>query len=88
VRGDFGANFAVLRKFSEETGGSFFSPKARLEEIRAAFNAINEELQGQYSLAYVSANKRRDGSFRTVEIRCKLPGVRVRTRKGYYAPKA
>lgn len=87
VRGEFGANFGVLKDFAAETGGSFFSPRARLEEIRAAFRSINEELQGQYSLGYVSTNKRRDGSFRTVDIRCKVSGVRVRTRKGYYAPK-
>ena len=87
VRGDFGVNFGVLKKFAEETGGSFFSPKAKLDEMRAAFRAINEELQGQYSLAYISTNKRRDGSFRTVEVRSKQSGVRVRTRKGYYAAK-
>ncbi len=87
VRGDFGTDFGVLRKFAEETGGNFFSPRAKLAEIQAAFRSINEELQGQYSLAYVSTNKRRDGAFRPVEIRCKATGVRVRTRKGYYAPK-
>ena len=87
VRGGFGTDFGVLRKFAEETGGSFFSPRAKLVEIQAAFRSINEDLQGQYSLAYVSTNKRRDGAFRTVEIRCKATGVRVRTRKGYYAPK-
>ena len=87
VRGGFGTDFGVLRKFAEETGGSFFSPRAKLAEIQAAFRSINEDLQGQYSLAYVSTNKRRDGAFRTVEIRCKATGLRVRTRKGYYAPK-
>jgi VWFA-related protein len=87
VRGGFGTDFGVLRKFAEETGGSFFSPRAKLTEIQAAFRAINEELQGQYSLAYVSTNKRHDGAFRAVEIRCKTTGVRIRTRKGYYAPK-
>jgi Ca-activated chloride channel homolog len=87
VRGDFGANFGVLKKFSDDTGGSFFSPRARLAEMEAAFKAIGEELQGQYSLAYTSTNKKRDGSFRAIEIRSKLSGVRVRARKGYYAAK-
>lgn len=88
VRGELGAKFGVLKKFAEETGGSFFSPHARLPEIQAAFRAIGAELQGQYSLAYSSTNKKRDGSFRSIEIRCKLSGVRIRARKGYYAPKA
>lgn len=88
VRGDFGSDFGVLKKFAQETGGSFFSPRATLREIQAAFQVIGEELQGQYSLAYVSTNKRRDGSFRSIELRCRLSGVRIRTRKGYYAPKS
>ncbi len=88
VRGEFGANFGVLKKFAEETGGSFFSPHARLSEIQAAFKAIGEDLQGQYSLAYSSTNKKKDGSFRSIEIRCKVSGVHIRTRRGYYAPKS
>ncbi len=88
VRGDFGADFGVLKKIIKETGGTFFSPKAKLSEIQDAFRSIGEELQNQYSLAYVSTNKEKDGSFRTIKVRCKLSGVQIRTRKGYYAPKA
>lgn len=87
VRGEMGANFGVLKQFAEETGGSFFSPRAELGEIRAAFQAIGEALKGQYSLAYRSTNPRKDGSFRTIELRCKVKGVRIRARKGYYAPR-
>lgn len=87
VRGEFGTDFGVLRSFAKETGGAFFSPRARPAEVQAAFRSINEELNGQYSLAYVSNNKRRDGAFRSIELRCKLNGVHIRTRKGYYAPK-
>lgn len=87
IRGEFGADFGVLKSFAKETGGEFFSPRARPAEVQAAFRAINEELNGQYSLAYVSTNKRRDGAFRAIEIRSKLNGVRIRARKGYYAPK-
>lgn len=87
VRNEFyGTNFGVLKKFAKETGGAFFSPRAKLEEIQAAFRSIGEELQGQYSLAYISNNKKKDGSFRKIEIRCKVRGVRIRARKGYYAP--
>lgn len=88
VKSDFGTNFGVLKRMAEETGGNFFSPRARFDEIQAAFRAIQEDLKGQYSLGYVSTNKRRDGSFRNIEIRSKMSGIRIRTRKGYYAPKA
>jgi Ca-activated chloride channel family protein len=81
------SSFRVLKKFAEETGGAFFSPHAKLSEIQAAFRSIGEDIQGQYSLAY-AMNARKDGSFHTIEIRCKMSGVRVRARKGYYAPKA
>ena len=85
---EFGSNFGVLKKFAEETGGGFFSPRARMAEIQTAFKAISEDLKGQYSLAYTPDNKNKDGRFRSIEVRCKIGGVRVRARKGYYAPKA
>jgi VWFA-related protein len=84
----FGHDFGVLKKFAEETGGEFFSPRARLDEIREAFRSIGEDIQGQYSLAYQSDNGIKDGKFRSIRIRCKVRGVRIRARKGYYAPRA
>jgi len=88
VRGDEATNFGVLKKFAEETGGAFFSPRAKFSEIQEAFKAIGEEIQGQYSLAYSATNKKKDGTFRSIDLRCKVRGVRVRARKGYYAPKS
>jgi Ca-activated chloride channel family protein len=87
VRGDLGANFDVLERFARETGGRFFSPRARVADMQQAFLAINNELRSQYSLAYTSTNTRRDGAFRSLQVESRVRGVRVRTRKGYYAPK-
>lgn len=87
VRDEYGESFGVLKRFAEDTGGSFFSPSARLAELRTAFRAIGTDLQQQYSLAYRSTNEKRDGSFRSIDLRCKVPGVRIRARRGYYAPK-
>jgi Ca-activated chloride channel homolog len=87
VRGDFGVNFGVLKKFAEETGGLFFSPHSKLSEIQEAFRAIGEDLKSQYSLAYSSTNPKKDGTFRSIEIRPRQPGLRIRARKGYYAPR-
>jgi Ca-activated chloride channel homolog len=81
-------NFGVLKNFTKETGGAFFSPRARLSEIQSAFQSIGQEIQGQYSLGYVSTNKKRDGAFRAIDLRCKVNGARLKVRKGYYAPKS
>jgi Ca-activated chloride channel family protein len=86
VRGEFGAKFGVLKKFAEETGGDFFSPRAKFSEIQGAFRAIGTELQGQYSIAYSPTNRKKDGSFRSIQVRSKQNGVKIRARKGYYAP--
>ena len=84
---EFNSNFGVLKNFAEETGGEFFSPRAKLNEIRDAFRSIGEDIRGQYSLAYRSGDQRKDGKFRAISIRCKKRGVRIRARKGYYALK-
>jgi VWFA-related protein len=81
-----GANFGDLKDFAAETGGAFFSPRARPTEIQSAFRSIREDIQGQYSLAY-ALNARKDGSFHTIDLRCKIGGIKIRARKGYYAPK-
>jgi VWFA-related protein len=81
-------DFGVLKKFADETGGLYFSPHANFREIQGAFHAIGEELKGQYSLGYTSTNKNKDGAFRAIDLRCKVSGVRIRARRGYYAPKA
>jgi VWFA-related protein len=84
---EFNSNFGVLKTFAEETGGEFFSPRAKLNEIRDAFRSIGEDIRGQYSLAYRSGDQRKDGKFRAISIRCRVRGVRIRARKGYYALK-
>jgi Ca-activated chloride channel homolog len=82
------ADLDALKRFTKETGGMFFSPKAQLSAIREAFRVIGLDIQGQYSLAYTPENIVHDGSFRSLDLRCRVPGVRIRTRKGYYAPSA
>ncbi len=84
---EYPSNFGVLKEFAEDTGGEFFSPRATQSEIRSAFQSIKDEIQGQYSLAYRSTNILKNGTYRTIDVRCKASGVRVRARKGYFAPK-
>ncbi len=78
--------FGDLKKFTEQTGGAFFSPRADFKEIQEAFRKIGSAIRGQYSLAYIPTDKRKDGTFRKIEIRCKTRDVQIRARRGYYAP--
>jgi Mg-chelatase subunit ChlD len=52
-------------------------------EISRAFQAISQDFRGQYSLAYRSTNQAHDGTYRSIELSCRMPDVRIRARKGY-----
>jgi Ca-activated chloride channel homolog len=82
------SDLEALKKLAKETGGRFFSPKDKLSAIKQAFSAIQQDIQGQYGIAYYPGNIVRDGSFRSLELKCRIPGVRISVRKGYYSPKA
>ena len=73
-----------LRTISEETGG--FAAVNR-NDFREAFGHIIQDNSGYYLLGYYSSDTRRDGRFRRVQVRVKRPGLTVRARKGYTAPK-
>ncbi len=73
-----------LRTISEETGG--FAAVNR-NDFREAFGHIIQDNSGYYLLGYYSNDTRRDGRFRRVQVRVKRPGLTVRARKGYTAPK-
>lgn len=75
----------TLRVMSEETGGSFFKIN-RSGDYEKIFDQIALELRAQYSIAYHSSNTARDGKYRQIKIVPKNANVRVRARKGYYAP--
>src|SRR4030095_11824705 len=59
-------NDKLLKRLAEETGGRAFFP-GKIDEMASNFQDISIELRNQYSLAYRSSNKRRDGSFRNIK---------------------
>ena len=77
---------ASLKEFAEKTGGRFISTPGG-PALRDAFSGIAEELGHQYTIAYRPANKKRDGKWRTLEVKLSREDLTVRTRKGYRAPK-
>ena len=88
----YGINKDALRKVSEPTGGRAFFPK-KSDDLREAFDEIEQELRSQYLVAYSSTNKARDGSFRNMTIEVTNPelskqGLKLRYRPGYFAKRA
>jgi Ca-activated chloride channel homolog len=77
---------ASLKEFAEKTGGRFVATPGG-PALRDAFSGIAEELGHQYTIAYRPANKKRDGKWRTLEVKLSREDLTVRTRKGYRAPK-
>ena len=77
-----------LQQFTAQTGGAVFVPHTN-SELSDAFTEIAADLSHQYVLSYYpSTTDPRDGRFRSFTLNVKnRTGLRVRTRKGYYAPK-
>jgi len=76
-----------MGELARASGGKTFAA-VHLEDARAAFAQVANEIGTQYSLGYYPANKTRDGRFRQISVQ--LRGVKdanVRAREGYYAPK-
>ncbi|HKX29032.1 MAG TPA: VWA domain-containing protein [Blastocatellia bacterium] len=83
-----GINEGALKKMSESTGGRAVFPKSG-KDLDKAFAQLELDLRQQYLLAYEPKNEATDGGFRKLELRvANRKDVKVRHRKGYYAPKA
>ena len=74
-----------LRTLAETTGGLAFFPTV-IKDLDGTYDKIAAEIRGQFTLGYLSTNTKADGAWRKVEIKVNRPGVKVRTRQGYYAP--
>jgi len=76
-----------MQEFAAQTGGAVYVPRTTAE-LSDAFKQIAADLAQQYVLSYYPAGQPRDGRFRAFTLNVKTrPNLRVRTRKGYYAPK-
>ena len=86
ISGMKGKGDKVLERIADATGGRAFFP-FQMRDVSDAFLSIQEELRSQYAVAYKPASFAADGRYRTIEILAQEKGLKVRTRKGYYAPK-
>src|ERR1043165_9223539 len=57
-----------LKGFADKTGGRFIST-AGGPALRDAFTGIAEELGHQYTISYRPLNKKREGKWRTLEVK-------------------
>lgn len=80
-------NQGVLKMFAERTGGRFVAAPGGMA-LREAFKQAVAELGVQYTLAYSPQNVKKDGKWRSIELRVAQPGLTIRARKGYHAAKA
>ncbi|HEV8133906.1 MAG TPA: VWA domain-containing protein [Pyrinomonadaceae bacterium] len=77
---------ASLKGFADKTGGRFVATGGG-QVLRDAFAGIADELGHQYTIAYRPSNNARDGKWRTLEVKVDREDLKVRSRKGYRAPK-
>jgi Ca-activated chloride channel homolog len=74
-----------LKLLATFSGGEAYFPQ-EVDELKAQFERITENLRHRYIVSYTSTNPTRDGKWRAIEIRTRAAGIRVTSRKGYFAP--
>jgi VWFA-related protein len=72
----------LLRVLADDSDGALFSG---VESADAGLRRMLSDASSYYMLSYESS-RARDGLFHSIEIRAKPAGVKVRARKGYWAP--
>jgi Ca-activated chloride channel family protein len=73
-----------MTQVAEASGGRVFRA-ASMTDVEPVYAQVAEELRAVYTVAYYPKNQNFDGKWRTVEVRVKRPGAKVRARPGYYA---
>jgi len=74
-----------MKRLAEQTGGRMIDVGNNGPKLEAAFKQIEDELRTQYVASYTPTNPKLDGIYRKLDIECKGDGLKVQSRKGYYA---
>jgi Ca-activated chloride channel family protein len=76
-----------MDQLARTSGGRNFEA-VTLQQARAAFAQVANEIGTQYSLGYYPSDKTRDGRYRQIKVEVRgVKDATVRARDGYYAPK-
>jgi len=73
-----------LEALAKATGGRLFQAPS-FRALTPVYAQVADELRSIYRIAYYPRNQSFDGEWRSVEVTVDRPGVRLRTRPGYYA---
>jgi Ca-activated chloride channel homolog len=79
---------STLHLIAETTGGQAFFPSS-VKELDQMYEKVLTEIRAQYTMGYLSANEKSDGAWRKIEIKMASKDsrdLRLRSRKGYFAP--
>ncbi len=86
VSGTKQAGDKVLERIADATGGRPFFP-FQIRDVANAFAEIQDELRSQYAISYRPADLKSDGHYRAIDIEANdRKNLRVRSRRGWYAP--
>ncbi len=83
-------NPKTLQDLAKLTAGEAYRAKS-LDELPGIWRKIAGGIRDQYTIGYVSKNRTQDGVFRSVKVVATSKDgkpLRVRSRKGYFAPSA
>ena len=72
----------VLQDYARGTGALHYSPST-VRGLEESLSLIGKDLHNQYQISYRPSN-RDDTGYHRIEIKIARPGVRVRTRPGYF----
>jgi len=80
---------SLLRRLSEETGGTFWQVAKAYDLPQAAWK-VSAAIRNLYVLCFSSSNPHNDGLYREIQVRLRpvpgLPRLHVSWRKGYFTP--
>lgn len=80
------SGYSAASRLAQETGGRVINVGNNGKKLQAAFAQIEDELRTQYAGTYTPTNAKMDGTFRHLSLECRGDGLKVQTRKGYFAP--
>ena len=86
LQNNFDANFnsqEVMSTLSTDTGGKAFFDS---NDFAPAFQRVQNDTSAYYVLGFHSADPRRDGRYRKLQVKLNRNDVKLEYRQGYYAP--